>query len=120
MGNNNKPITHKPSCFIYILLCEDNKYYIGRTSNPCFRLQDHFAKDCQTKQENGESSSSNELIVGYCIRCKGEVQKNISKPYCQDCYRTWSKYKNISYIEPYCHLRPGDSTGQVEIILTHQ
>lgn len=28
--------------FIYILLLENNKYYIGRTNNPHFRLQSHF------------------------------------------------------------------------------
>lgn len=28
--------------FIYILECENGKYYIGRTKNPNFRLEDHF------------------------------------------------------------------------------
>src|SRR5579862_2573315 len=28
--------------YIYILLLQNNKYYIGKTSNPDFRLQEHF------------------------------------------------------------------------------
>jgi len=28
--------------FIYILKCENDKYYIGKTKNPNFRLQQHF------------------------------------------------------------------------------
>jgi len=28
--------------FIYILKLEDNKYYIGKTDNPEFRLDAHF------------------------------------------------------------------------------
>jgi len=27
---------------IYVLLLEDNKYYIGKTNNPSFRLVQHF------------------------------------------------------------------------------
>ena len=28
--------------FIYILLLEQQKYYVGKTNNPIFRLKDHF------------------------------------------------------------------------------
>ena len=28
--------------FIYILQLENNKYYIGKTENPDFRLKSHF------------------------------------------------------------------------------
>ena len=28
--------------YIYILYLEQNKYYIGKTTNPGFRLEDHF------------------------------------------------------------------------------
>jgi hypothetical protein len=31
--------------FIYVLLLEHNKYYIGKTNNPCFRLEKHFASE---------------------------------------------------------------------------
>lgn len=28
--------------FVYVLLLQNNKYYIGRTSNPQFRIDEHF------------------------------------------------------------------------------
>ncbi len=28
--------------FVYALKCEDNRYYIGKTANPKFRLNNHF------------------------------------------------------------------------------
>ena len=28
--------------YIYILKLRNNKYYIGKTQNPTFRLEDHF------------------------------------------------------------------------------
>ena len=31
--------------FIYILKLENNKYYVGKTSNPTFRLEQHFNSD---------------------------------------------------------------------------
>ena len=31
--------------FIYILQLENNKYYVGKTSNPSFRLGDHFSNN---------------------------------------------------------------------------
>ena len=29
--------------YIYVLALEKNKYYIGKTSNPQFRLESHFS-----------------------------------------------------------------------------
>jgi len=31
--------------FIYVLKLEQNKYYVGKTYNPSFRLEDHFQKN---------------------------------------------------------------------------
>lgn len=31
--------------FIYILQLENNKYYVGKTNNPSFRLEDHFSNN---------------------------------------------------------------------------
>lgn len=28
--------------YIYVLLLENNKYYVGKTTNPEFRIEDHF------------------------------------------------------------------------------
>lgn len=32
----------KPNCFIYILQLENNKFYVGKTQYPDFRLEQHF------------------------------------------------------------------------------
>tara|TARA_B110000305_G_C19389824_1_gene614210 strand:- start:752 stop:1498 length:747 start_codon:yes stop_codon:yes gene_type:complete len=32
--------------FIYILKLEQNKYYVGKTNNPTFRMDDHFSGGC--------------------------------------------------------------------------
>jgi hypothetical protein len=42
--------------------------------------------------------------AGFCIRCgKGIPKFDLNKPYCDKCYASWSRYKNIKYPEKYCH-----------------
>lgn len=40
---------------------------------------------------------------GFCIRCSDAIPYNIDKPYCIDCYSSWSKYTNLFYEENHCH-----------------
>ncbi|NOY25347.1 MAG: hypothetical protein GXP62_05690, partial [Oligoflexia bacterium] len=40
---------------------------------------------------------------GICIRCAADIVFSIDKPLCAKCYRSWSRYKNDSYKEKYCH-----------------
>ena len=42
--------------------------------------------------------------AGFCIRCgKGIPGFDLNKPYCDKCYPSWVRYKNIKYPEKYCH-----------------
>lgn len=41
--------------------------------------------------------------VGHCIRCGDEIARNLDKPLCPDCYKTWSKYADEDYAEERCH-----------------
>lgn len=34
--------------FIYVLKCQHNKYYVGKTMNPAFRIEEHFASSGST------------------------------------------------------------------------
>lgn len=42
--------------------------------------------------------------AAYCIRCDKPLTKfDLQKPYCDKCFASWSRYKNIKYREVYCH-----------------
>lgn len=41
--------------------------------------------------------------TGHCIRCVEEIPYDIETPLCEDCYKSWAKYKNPDYTEKYCH-----------------
>jgi len=57
--------------YIYILELENYKYYVGKTTNPNFRIDSHF--------------NSN-----------GSANKNFSSFYCDNCYA--SKHVNGKYL----------------------
>jgi ribosomal protein L40E len=40
---------------------------------------------------------------GHCIHCGKQIDYDREKPYCPDCYSTWSKWKNVEYAEKVCH-----------------
>jgi len=40
---------------------------------------------------------------GYCIRCGREITYDVGKPYCRDCFISWSEWENPSHIEKFCH-----------------
>ena len=39
---------------------------------------------------------------GYCIRCGTNITLDSSKPYCSQCYNTWSQFSNPNYSENHC------------------
>ena len=48
--------------FIYILQLEEGKYYVGKTSNPTFRLQNHFTCNGSSWTKKYKPQSILELI----------------------------------------------------------
>lgn len=42
--------------------------------------------------------------IGYCIRCKANVNPAPTQPLCKDCYTKWKQYENADYEEKFCHL----------------
>ena len=47
----------------------------------------------------GRKSASKVPKSGFCIRCKAGLSANPEKPYCRDCYETWSRFENPEYEE---------------------
>ena len=52
--------------------------------------------------------------AAWCIRCgKGMPKFDLQKPYCDKCYASWARYKNVKYKERYCHACGDDNTKSV-------
>lgn len=41
--------------------------------------------------------------IGYCSRCKLEINRIITHPLCYNCWDSWYVYKNFRHKEKYCH-----------------
>jgi hypothetical protein len=40
---------------------------------------------------------------GFCIRCRHVIPYNLSKPFCESCYKGWEEFENPDYEETFCH-----------------
>jgi len=61
-----------------------------------------FPKTETKSDEKGSTSEREEK--GYCIRCEKQIELDPTRPYCDDCYETWSEYGNEEYEEDHCHI----------------
>jgi phosphatidylserine/phosphatidylglycerophosphate/cardiolipin synthase-like enzyme len=67
-----------------------------------------FFQDKKNNQENNGKKKKPKR--GYCIRCEERIPYDIEKPYCWDCFSTWSQFENPEYEENVCH-----SCGEFEV-----
>lgn len=59
------------------------------------------------------------VTSGKCIRCREQIQSDPEKPFCNTCYKKWSRYKRSNYEEKYCHRCGQESpTTQAKPICT--
>ncbi|AVI51954.1 hypothetical protein C5O00_12645 [Pukyongia salina] len=72
-------------------------------SSDIMQLTKTKRKFYQNKKEIQNNSSSKKPKRGYCIRCEQRIPYDIEKPYCKDCFSSWSRYKNPDYEENVCH-----------------
>lgn len=67
-------------------------------------IQQDFAKP--------KNISVPKAIPGYCIRTGREIPFNIKKPFSDEAYNSWLKFKNEDYPEKYCHFSGEPSNGE--------
>jgi phosphatidylserine/phosphatidylglycerophosphate/cardiolipin synthase-like enzyme len=64
----------------------------------------------QSKKNSDDNGKKKKPKRGYCIRCEDRIPYDIEKPYCWDCFLTWSQFENPDYEENVCH-----SCGEFEV-----
>lgn len=63
-------------------------------------------KRTQRTASNQAPPRSEDIIAfdeGSCIRCGDDLDFNMSKPLCRDCYGVWKQYADEDYPEKFCH-----------------
>lgn len=64
----------------------------------------------QDKKNNNKNGKKKKPKRGYCIRCEERIPYDTEKPYCRDCFSTWSQFENPEYEDNVCH-----SCGEFEV-----
>jgi len=94
---------------IYLSKSEDSELYqnVYNEVMRLVRISDEIKISVEkviVQEKNNDEAPVNNLEKGFCIRCKKDIQANLSQPYCSDCYKIWIKFKNRNYKEVCCHL----------------
>lgn len=64
-----------------------------------------------TVGEEPKSDTADDNLA-YCIRTGKKIPFNLEKPYTDKAYASWSKWKNITYEEKFCHFTGESSDGE--------
>ncbi len=81
----------------------------------------HKSNRAYYNQSNPKTSSNKVQNInkppkmGYCLRCETRISYNPMKPYCKDCFSSWSVYENPTYNESVCHCC-GEFTNPVSLL----
>ncbi len=67
-------------------------------------------KPTKTNSFNSQSNSTDK--VGYCIRTGEKIPFNMKKPFSEKAFESWSKYKDETYKEKFCHFSGEKSNGE--------
>ena len=67
-----------------------------------------LCRDCHTTHEQSKAHRElNERLLepnfGICIRCGTQIPFNQNKPLCISCFKSWNRFRNMSYEEKFCH-----------------
>jgi len=84
------------------------------------KINEFFNKNNKTpdkKEYNRPNSITNsnkpvQTTNGYCIRTGREIPFNTKKPFSDEAYNSWLKFKNEEYPEKYCHFSGEPSNGE--------
>lgn len=93
---------------IYLTKSNDPQLYdeVYNEARRLIRISDEVRLSVEKVVETDTKSTTTKTDKnekGFCIRCKKEIAKNPSVPYCLDCFKIWKKYENPTYQEKYCH-----------------
>ena len=105
--NNREMGVHitKKSDFDLFEKATNETYSIIQSSEliPLAKTNRQLKKEDNSKQTNKDKRTDKKPKRGYCIRCETRIPYDIEKPYCWDCFSTWSQFENPEYEENVCH-----------------
>lgn len=81
--------------------------FFNKNGNPTDKLTLNKPNIAQSNFSNPTKS-----INGYCIRTGRNIPFNLKKPFSDQAYNSWLKFKNEEYPEKFCHFSGEPSNGE--------
>ena len=82
-------------------------------------LTDELSKEKSVKKEKPNKPAEVESVKpttdskdGYCIRTGERIPFDLTKPYADKAFKSWSRYKNEDFAEKFCHFSGEPSEGK--------
>jgi len=82
-------------------------------------LTDELSKEKSVKKEKPNKPAEVESVKpttdskdGYCIRTGERITFDLTKPYADKAFKSWSRYKNEDFAEKFCHFSGEPSEGK--------
>lgn len=72
----------------------------------------NFTQNSNKPNLTQNNNKTTQTPNGYCIRTGREIPFNAKKPFSDDAYNSWLKFKNEEYPEKYCHFSGESSNGE--------
>ena len=77
-----------------------------------------LCRDCHQAHEKSKAERElNEKLYepsfGICIRCGIQIPFSLNKPFCKSCFKSWNRYKNMTYEEKFCHACGISNSGSM-------
>jgi len=88
---------------ILISNVEDSQMFTEALNEAKIIINSSIEDDIQGATVNQANSQQKTGNGGFCVRCGNIIPYNLSIPFCQDCYNTWSEWENPDYEESFCH-----------------
>lgn len=76
-----------------------------------------LCRDCHQLYEDSKKAPSpepDEILAGFCIRCKKAIKLDPQAPYCYACFKVWKRFENFEYEEKYCHVCGEENTSTMQ------
>ena len=76
-------------------------------------LTDELSKEKPNKPAEVESvKPTTDSKDGYCIRTGERIPFDLTKPYADKAFKSWSRFKNVDFAEKFCHFSGEPSEGK--------
>jgi hypothetical protein len=72
-------------------------------SKPNYTQQGEWTQNSTRENSYSGNRAYNTAFTAYCIRTGEKIKYNLNHPFTDPAFQSWNRFKNVDYVEKYCH-----------------